>query len=146
MKQLLYLFICIFIAACSPNPQQDNSETQEKDESENTLDTEVEETVETQTEMSKAELLLGTWQFEDPKLKVVQVITYNADGTYQMKMANMDISGTWELEDDILTTKSRPDAPGQKKTITKLDAENLWTYWEPAGGGKARELQYKRVK
>ena len=88
-------------------------------------------------------LLLGTWTFTDPKINITQIITYNEDSTYKMKMGPVDIEGTWELNDSILITKSRPDAPGQKKTITRLDENDLWTIWEPKGG-KARELKYTR--
>lgn len=92
---------------------------------------------------STEELLLGTWVFEDTKIPITQIITYKEDGTYQMKMGEIDIDGTWELTDKLLITKSRPDAPGQKKTITKIDDKDLWTFWEPKGG-VAREMKYKR--
>ena len=97
------------------------------------------------TDKTTAEKLLGTWEFEDKNIDIVQVITYKEDGTYQMKMGSMDINGTWELTDDVLITKSRPDAEGQKKTITKLVSDTLTTFWEPKGG-TGREMKYVRSK
>ncbi|MDC0015186.1 hypothetical protein OAD98_01330 [Flavobacteriales bacterium] len=89
--------------------------------------------------------LLGTWEFEDTSLNITQVITYQEDGTYQMKMGSMDINGTWKLTDDVLITKSRPDSDGQKKTIIKLTQDSLCTFWEPKGGN-ARNMNYLRSK
>lgn len=147
MKQLFIIFSCIVFAACNANQSTENTNNvDENAASESTTETTAEEAPEAEAEPNNAELILGTWEFEDPKLKVTQIITYNEDGTYQMKMASIDVSGTWELDGDVLTTKSRPDAPGQKKTITKLDEDNLWTNWEPAGGGEARELKYVKKK
>lgn len=130
--------MAVLLVACTSNTAEQNQDA--KDNSEAPISQE-----EVKTEKSQAEMLIGTWEFEDPKIKVVQIITYKADNTYQMKMGPVDVSGTWAFEDDVLVTKSRPDAPGQKKTITKLDEDNLWTIWEPKGG-EPRELKYTRKK
>ncbi len=138
MKFLHTFIIALLFASCGNSNKTDAT----KNETEaDTASTEV--AIEEEQEEEAPNLLLGTWTFADPKLKVEQVITYKEDGTYSMKMGPVNVEGTWELNDSILITKSRPDAPGQKKTITKLDETSLWTIWEPKGG-KAREIQYKR--
>ena len=88
--------------------------------------------------------LLGSWEYENPNMPVKQVITYKEDGTYQMRMASMDITGTWELTDDVLITKSSAEAKGQKKTIIKITQDSLCTFWEPADGGEGRPMNYVR--
>ena len=140
MRILLTFIIAALFASCGTSSNQEATSNEPVTGSEQ-KEVVVEE--EEKTEESSTNLLLGTWTFEDTKLKVVQIITYKEDGTYSMKMGPVDIEGTWELNDNILITKSRPDAPGQKKTITKLDESSLWTIWEPKDG-KARELKYIR--
>jgi len=137
MKWIYMLTALLFMAACSNNSAPVENETDHT-----SAEIEAETPVEV-AEPSTSDLLLGTWVFEDPKIKITQIITYKEDGTYAMKMGEMDISGTWELNDQTLITKSRPDAPGQKKTITQIDENTLTTFWEPKGG-KGRELVYKR--
>lgn len=138
--KLIYTFVALLIiTACSNSSNSDAAKTE--DPTEITTSQEIAPKVE--VEKSTSDLLMGTWVFEDPKINITQIITYNEDGTYALKMGELDISGTWELNDSILITKSRPDAPGQKKTITQLDETTLATFWEPKGG-KGRELVYKR--
>lgn len=142
MKTTITLLLSLLLIACTPSSKDtDNKETP----SDETTTEETTAPAEETAEQSTADLLIGTWVFEDPKIKIVQIINYHKDGTYTMKMGDIDIDGTWELTDGVLITKSRPDAPGQKKTITKIDAENLWTYWEPQGG-VPREMKYVRKK
>ena len=129
-----YLLVTLLLFGSCGTETTPNTETKEQ------------ETVEVgEVDKTTAEMLLGTWEFADEKLSVVQIITYNEDGTYQMKMASMDINGTWELNEDVLITKSRPDSDGQKKTITKLDSDSLCTFWEPKGG-TGRQMNYVRKK
>lgn len=138
MKYIYLLATLLLIGSCgTENNLKEADKTQEPTEQEVNQDKE--------EETSIKDNLLGTWEFEDTKINITQVITYNEDGTYQMKMASMDISGTWELTDDVLITKSRPDADGQKKTITKITQDSLCTFWEPAGG-KGRQMNYVRKK
>lgn len=139
MMKYLYLITFLFIIGSCNYSNEKSSE-----ESTAGLETEKPTVVSKPVnEISKSDLLLGSWKLHDEKIDVTQIITYKDDGTYQMKMATIDINGTWELIDSVLITKSNPEAEGQKKTITKLDSENLWTIWEPEGG-KARELKYTR--
>ena len=137
MKYTYLVFALLFTFSCSN--EQKSTETQaEPDSTEQEIAQEEEVEVE-----SLSDKLMGTWEFEDTKLGVTQSITYSEDGTYNMKMANMDINGTWELTEDVLITKSRPDAEGQKKTITKLTQDSLCTFWEPKGG-TGRQINYVR--
>ena len=130
--------ILFAMAACnSSNP---NSTEILQEQSEDAIHQETEEAI---VVPSKQDMLLGTWKFTDPKINITQIITYSKDGTYQLQMANMNIEGTWELVENLLITKSRPDAEGQKKEIIKLDAENLWVLWGRKGA-EAKELRYVR--
>jgi hypothetical protein len=135
MKLIYSITAMLFITACSNNTAE-NVESPAEPKTENPV-------VQEEIKKSDADLLIGTWVFDDPKIKVTQIITYKDDGTYSMKMGEMNIAGTWELNDNILITKSRPDAPGQNKTITNIDEHSLTVFWEPPGG-KGRELIYKR--
>lgn len=138
MKNIYLILTLLALAACnSSNPSNGETLQEQSDEP-------IHEDVQVANpEASKKEMLLGTWEFTDPKIKVTQVITYKEDGTYQLQMASMNIEGTWELNDNLLVTKSRPDAPGQKKEILKLDSENLWVLWGREGA-EAKELRYVR--
>ncbi len=139
MKHTYLLATLIFLGSCGT--ENSEKETTTKPELTNQETTQEEEVV----ELSIKDKLLGTWEYEDDIMPVKQVITYNEDGTYQMKMASMDISGTWELTKDVLITKSSPEADGQKKTITKLTQDSLCTFWEPKGG-EGRQMNYVRKK
>lgn len=141
MKTLITLTIAIFLFSCGGNANKEEATNNETPNQ--TTQIETEEPAATSEPEETVNHLIGTWTFTDPKINVTQIITYKEDNTYTMKMGPVDIEGTWELNDSILITKSRPDAPGQKKTITKLDESDLWTIWEPKGG-KARELRYSR--
>ncbi|MDB4089522.1 hypothetical protein N9544_07880 [Flavobacteriales bacterium] len=139
MKYTYLLASLLFLGSCG-------TESTAIDTTTNPESTE-QETVEVgDVEKTTTEKLLGTWEYEDENMPVKQVITYQEDGTYQMKMASMNISGTWELNEGILITKSRPDSDGQKKTIIKLDSDSLCTFWEPQDGGVGRNMNYARKK
>ena len=133
MKYTYLLASLMFLASCGTE-----STTKE-------TTAEQETTSEVVEENTKTDKLLGTWEFEDTSLNITQVITYQEDGTYQMKMGSMDINGTWKLTDDVLITKSRPDSDGQKKTIIKLTQDSLCTFWEPKRG-TGRNMNYSRSK
>lgn len=141
MKYTYLLAALMLLGSCSIEPTKPYEETTTEPE---LHEMDPEEAKQELAEVKLTDKLLGTWEFEDTKLGVTQEITYNEDGTYQMKMASMDISGTWELTDSVLITKSRPDAEGQKKTITQLTSDTLTTFWEPKGG-KGREMKYVRA-
>lgn len=136
MKKIFYSAIVILLAACNSSNVQSNEEVKEKSEDPISQENK-------KVESSMADMLLGTWEFTDPKIKVTQIITYKEDGTYQLLMGQMEIDGQWELNENILISKSRPDAPGQKKTIKELTSKKLTVLWERPGA-ESKELTYLR--
>ncbi len=129
MKYTYLLASLLFLASCGNENTTSEQETTQVVVAENTM----------------ADQLLGSWEFADTTMQITQIITYQENGTYQMKMGSMDINGTWELTNNVLITKSRPDSDGQKKTINKLTQDSLCTFWEPKGS-PARNMNYIRSK
>lgn len=145
MKKLGIPVLALFLFACSSPVKETENKTDGKEEevSGNAEMEFYEPEAEVIIEYDLSKSLIGTWVYSNKQIGVEQVITYKKDGTYEMNMAEHKINGTWELNNNILITKSSPDAPGQKKTITNIDENNLWTIWEPKGG-EAKEMKYIR--
>ena len=134
MKYVYLIALLFALGSCDTSTENTNNQ-----------DEQTSENPKTSNENSNSEMLLGTWKLDYKEVDIIQLITYNSDGTYQMTMGPREVNGTWELTDSLLITKSSPEAEGQKKTIIKLDSKDLWTNWEQQSG-TTKELKYVRVE